>query len=312
MTKKHHSSKESHSQLFKRYIWLVDLIYSRGRISFEEISERWSLSSLNTSCDELPLRTFHNHREAIQSLFDIDIVCDRKGGYQYYIENSKDIEGNGVREWIVSSFAVNNVIAESRKLNDRILFENIPSGANYLTSIIGAMRDSITLQITYQSFGRDSEHTFLLEPYCIKIFKQRWYVIGRSVSKNRVATYSLDRIHDLRQSSEKFSLPESFDGRTFFKDSFGIITSDDYLVEQVRIKVYGTKAKYIESLPLHHSQRLEEKADSYSIFSYYIKPTYDFRQELLSHGAEVEVLSPEWLVGEIREIIKKQIEYYRI
>lgn len=45
--------------LFDKYIWLVDIIYRSGNITFEEINERWLRSELSKGVD-LPLRTFHN------------------------------------------------------------------------------------------------------------------------------------------------------------------------------------------------------------------------------------------------------------
>ncbi len=303
------SNKESHAQLFNRYIWLIDLIYSRKRITFEEICERWCRSTLNNSGDELPLRTFHNHRKAIQTMFDVNIECDKRAGYLYYIENSDDMERGGVRQWLINTFAVNNLINESHKLKSQILFEEIPSGQSYLTQIIEAMRDGVTLEMTYHSFWRDEPTTFLVEPYCVKVFKQRWYMVGRSDAGVRI--YSLDRIEMLEMSDKTYSIPDDFDGKIFFNDSFGIIASDDYAVEEVQIKVYGTKAKYLKTLPLHHTQKEIANGDNYSILSYQIKPTYDFRAELLSHGDELEVLSPQWFRDEIKGIIDRQILKYK-
>ncbi len=304
------SNKETHALLFNRYIWLVDTIYSRRRITFEEICERWQRSSLNTSGDELPLRTFHNHRKAIEQMFDINIECDKRAGYLYYIENSEDMENGGVRQWLVNTFAVNNLINESHKLKNRILFEEIPSGQRYLTQIIEAMRDGVVLEMSYQSFWRDSASTFLVEPYCVKVFRQRWYVVGRSVYNNSLRIYALDRVQQLVNSSEHFSISEDFNAEEYFKDSFGIIADDNYSAEFVKIKVYGQKAMYLRSLPLHHTQIEDETCDDYSIFNYNIKPTYDFRQEILSHGAEIEVLSPKWFREEVANIIKEQGKIY--
>lgn len=305
------SNKESHAQLFNRYIWLIDLIYSRRRITFEEIADRWQNSSLNSSGDELPLRTFHNHRGAIQTMFDVDILCDKRAGYLYYIENSDDLERGGVRQCLVSTFAVNNLINESHKLKNRILFEQIPSGQNYLTQIIKAMRDGTTLEMTYQSFWRDNSSTFLFEPYSVKVFKQRWYAIGRSVYEDKIRLYSLDRIHKLSEFDEKYIFPKDFDASEHFHNSFGIIASDDIEPQEVQIKAFYMKAKYFETLPLHHSQSIVERHEEFTIFKYWIKPTYDFRQELLSHGAEVAVLSPKWFRNEIAEIVEEQCKYYR-
>ena len=116
------------SNLFNRYVWLVDIIYRRERITFEEINDYWLRSSLNLTGDDIPLRTFHNHRKAIEQMFDINIECDKWDGYRYYIENAEDMERGGVRSWLLNTFAVNNLINESHRLKQRILFENIPSG----------------------------------------------------------------------------------------------------------------------------------------------------------------------------------------
>ena len=93
------------------------------RITFEEINERWMRSQLNETGDEIPLRTFHNHRKAIEQMFDINIECDKRDGYVYYIENSEDMERGGVRSWLLNTFAVNNLINESHKIKERIQFE---------------------------------------------------------------------------------------------------------------------------------------------------------------------------------------------
>lgn len=85
-------------------------------------------------------------------MFDINIECNRKAGYIYYIENSDDMERGGVRSWLLNTFAVNNLINESHKLKHRILFENIPSGQKFLTQIIEAMRDGKTVKNDLSKF----------------------------------------------------------------------------------------------------------------------------------------------------------------
>lgn len=304
------SSKDSTSNLFNRYVWLVDMIYRKGKITFEEINECWQRSSLNYDGEDFPLRTFHNHRQAIEQMFDINIECDKRGGYKYYIENADDMERGGVRSWLLNTFAVNNLINESHKLKQRILFEKIPSGQMYLTPIIEAMRDGLSLEITYQSFWKDTPNTFEIHPYCIKVFKQRWYVIGYSPYKEKILIYGLDRIKHIHISDNIFRLPNDFDGEAFFANCFGIVAGDDHDTEEVLIKVYSVQDRYISALPLHHSQKEVEKTSDYTIFSYRIKPSFDFQQELLSHGAELEVLSPQWFRDEMADIIAQQYAAY--
>lgn len=281
--------------LFQRYIWLIDIVYHAKRITFREINRRWLCSSLNDTSEELPLKTFHNHKRSIQEIFDINICCDRRGDYSYYIENSEDLAQDSVRSWLLNTFAVNNLIDESRHLRQRILFEEIPSGQKFLASIVEAMRDGQIVEITYQSFWKDIPHTIEIEPFCAKIFKQRWYVVARAAESARIRIYALDRIIDLHTTEKSFDFPSDFDPKNYFEDSFGIIVDEDYEIEQVKIRVMNNQQKYFRSLPLHRSQAEIEIKDNYSIFEYRLRATVDFQQELLSHGSDVEVLAPKWL-----------------
>lgn len=285
--------------LFNRYIWLVDTIYRADGITFEEINEKWLRNSMSEGLD-LPLKTFHNHRKAIEDMFDINIVCDKRGGYKYYIENADDMEKGGVRTWLLNTFAVNNLINESHHLKRRIVFEQIPSGQNFLTPVIEAMRDGMSIEIKYKSFWRQDEYTTEVEPYFVKVFKQRWYLIARNIIKDAIRIYALDRIRALSQTGNAFVMPKDFSPEEYFYNSFGIISQDNCPPEIVELKVYGTQKEYFRTLPLHHSQEEVENADGYSIFRYYLSPTYDFIQEILSHGCEVEVLSPQHLRDEVR------------
>lgn len=304
------NSKDSTSNLFNRYVWLVDIIHRRDKITFEEINEYWLKSSLNINGDDLPLRTFHNHRKAIEQMFDINIECDKRNGYKYYIENSDEIEIEGVKSWLLNSFSINNLINESQRIKDRILFEKIPSGQIHLTDIIEAMTKNSSIVISYQNFWRDTPYEVDIYPYCIKVFKQRWYLIAFNKSKERILTYALDRIKKVTITNSTFTFPNDFIANSYFEDSFGIIVDDNIKAEEVSLKINNDKAKYIRALPLHHSQTESIKAENYTVFTYYIRPTYDFLQEILSHGPNIEVLSPKWFREEISKTISIQHNTY--
>jgi hypothetical protein len=290
---------------------LVDVIYRREKITFEEICNLWARSSLNDTGEEFPLRTFHYHRKAIEQMFDINIECDKRG-YLYYIENREDMERGGVRSWLLNTFAVNRLINESHKLKTRILFEQIPSGQRFLTPIIEAMRDELILEMTYQSFWQKEPNTFEVEPYCVKVFKQRWYLLARSPFYNALRIYSLDRILNLSITEKSFKLPATFSPEAFFENAFGIIVEEAIKPCTVQIKAFGNKRKYLQTLPLHHSQQETEVTEDCSLFTYFVSPTFDFRQELLSHGDEIEVIIPEQLRKEIRDISLNMNKHYLI
>lgn len=293
---------------FDRYIWLIDTINRHGHISFKEISYLWAHSPINKLGENyLPERTFHNHREAILDTFGIEIKCDRSLGY--YIANSEDMEEDGIRRWLLESLSMNNLLNESRDMRDRILFEEIPSSQRWLTAIVNAMRDNKTIEMTYQSFNRTEPTSFEAHPWCLKLFKQRWYLLARSEAYKEPRIYALDRIRAVSETQNALKIPKKFKADEFFSHYFGIIV-DDCQPETIQLKVEASQVKYYKSLPLHSSQREIASTDKYTIFEYKLVPTFDFEQEVLSKGQWVEVLAPESFRDVIHADIKAMLEHY--
>ena len=297
---------------FDRYVWLIDTINRRGPIPFKEISYLWSRSSTNTLGESyLPERTFHNHREAILDTFGIEIKCDRSTGY--YIANGADEEANGVRKWLLESLSMNNLLNETKDMRDRILFEKIPSSQKWLPVIVNAMRDGKVVEITYQSFWRDEPSTFNVEPYCLKLFKQRWYMLAKSEGKDEPWVYALDeRMLDIIPTDLDYKLPAKFNAEKFFSDYYGTIVGKDYEPHEVKIRVAKDQEKYFDSLPLHDSQLKipEESNDQYTIYRYHLATTYDFIQELLRNGPKVTVLSPADFREEVMDYVRAMAANY--
>ncbi|WP_353123422.1 helix-turn-helix transcriptional regulator [Dysgonomonas capnocytophagoides] len=296
--------------LFKRYIWLVDTIYQAGKITFDEINYKWVKSSFSDG-NNFPKKTFNNHRSAIENIFDIIIECDTKDGYKYYIENSEDIRSGNMRNWLLNTFTINNLISESQKLKNRIQLEDTPSGQQYLTPIIEAMRDSHKVEIMYQSYWKDHASTFEIEPYFVKIFKQRWYVVAYSEGMDKIMIYALDRIQQLSITTNIFNYPKNFNPEEYFYNCYGIINDEKVESCVAKIKTNPYQAKYLRGLPLHHSQKEITTSNDIVIFEYYIKPTFDLKKELLSMNAEIEILEPVWLREEVKEIINTMSNTYK-
>lgn len=278
--------------LLNKYVWLVETIYRYKRITFEEINEQWLNNELSEGV-ELALRTFHKWRIAVEEMFGLTIECERKGGYHYYIGNLEVLKTGGIRNWLLNTISISNVLLDNQHMKDRILLENIPSGQEYLADIIGAMKKNQCINLTYQSYWRNESNTFIVEPYCVKLFKQRWYMLAHSPYYDKFYIYGLDRILDLKVDPDnKFKMPLSFNSSEYFEECFGVIAGDGTKVEDVKLKVSAGQANYLRSLPMHHSQQEVERMDDYSVFTLRIRPTYDFQQEILWNGEEMEVLEP--------------------
>ena len=293
---------------FDRYVWLIDTINRHGHITFKEISRLWSHSPLNTYRESyLPERTFHNHRAAIFDTFGIEIKCDRSQGY--YIANDDDLDGADMRQWLLETLSMNNLLNETRDMRDSILFEKIPSSQRWLTVLINAIRDKKTVEMTYQSYSRTEPNTFEAHPWCVKLFRQRWYLLARSEAYENPRIYAFDRILYIKETANKLKVPKKFDAHDYFSHFFGIIV-DERAPETIRLKVDADQVKYYQSLPLHDTQKEIEANDRYTIFEYRLVPTFDFKQEILSKGPSVEVLSPASFRDEVHADIKAMLERY--
>ena len=178
--------KSSTSYLFNCYIWLLNTIL-RGPISRAAIDEKWAHANANEyKQDYLPESNFHRWKTTVELLFDVKIKCN--GNNEYYIEEAADLRSADLRLRLLNLMSMDSMLKDSKELSDQILFEPVPSGEKFLAPIIEAMRDKCVLQMTYQGFGKPRPYTFPIEPYCLKMFKQRWYVLvyAPDIDKMRV------------------------------------------------------------------------------------------------------------------------------
>ena len=304
-------SKLSIALAFRQYIWLADIIYSAGQITREEINRKWrDNDTINPDGHfEIPERTFHNWKQAIQDLFDLIIECDSRTG-KYYIANVDQLDENGVRAWLVNTFAITDMMAGAQEIKSQVLFEEAPSGLNHLTTIIEAMRNHHRLTITYQSFLKSQSCAFVVSPYCVKLYKQRWYMLAKSDFYPEPRIYALDRMVEIEVSDEKYKLPNDFDAETYFRSVIGVSGMEELPVK-VLLKVYDRQVAYFRTLPLHPSQQEVESSDTYSIFEYQLVPNYEFLQEIGKNLAQVEVLEPKSLREEMLEVAQDMLEMYK-
>ena len=311
MAKKDYERGQS---LISKYVWVVNTIYHAGRISFEELNEKWLDDEISNG-KSIPKRTFDNWRQAILDMFGVFIDNEHKGEYCYFIQNEDDIKNNGIRSWIYNTYSVTNTLASCLGIKDRILLEYVPSGQEYLQTIIDAMKENREIRIIYYNHWKDEEFDLKLQPLCVRLFRQRWYVIALNhytdLNEKGPRIYSLEHIKDLQVRDETFKMPKDWNAEEYFEGSFGVIRDFEHDKELVKLKVSASQANYIRGLRLHKSQKEVERNDEYSIFTLFIRPTQDFLQELLWHFDNMEVLEPKWLREEMAETTERMFNLYK-
>ena len=298
------------SKTYYRYIWLLDLLLKSKRpLCFDEIQRFWLANPVSEG--ELSLRTFHEHRKGIKEMFGVDIVCE-KGGWNsvYYVKNPEVLKENELGKWLLDRYSVPQEFVTFKSMKDRILLEETAcSNQDYLI-IIEAMMHNREMSIDYQKFGGPHE-TFHVWPYALKVYNHRWYLLGHIVERGELRTIAFDRMHHMTLNDKYFEYPKNFDARKYFANVVGVYVDKKLPVTKIRIRAYGNQADYIDTLPIHKSQRYGSSVHGeYMDFTYRLCITPEFISQLLALGDKIEVLEPESLREEIKEALRRSFERY--
>lgn len=302
---------------FKEYIWLVQTIHKYKRISLDDINRLWCQTEMSGGV-EIARTSFKRDKNAIQDIFGLYIECDVNNGYKYYIGNSHTLEEDSIQNWMLSTLSVNNIISEGLSVQDRIQIESIHD-ERYLAEMIEAMKKGVMVEIEYRRFGSADTKKHVFEPYALKVYQRRWYVLAffparvdeaGKAHRAHFAIFSFDRIVRVSLTTEKFIIDKDFSAKDFFNDSYGIVAGEEIETENVVIRAYGREVFDMRALPLHHSQIEMNTTPEYSDFHLHIKPTLDFAGKLLSRGAWIEVLEPQSLREQLIDMHRKSLERY--
>ena len=219
---------------------------------------------------------------------------------------------------MLATLASNNIISECVSLQDRIVLETVPYEGENLKLILDAMKRNIKITILYKRYGNTNAKSYTIEPYCIKLHKQRWYVLGHfhyteaenQEVKDYYALFSLDRIKSIESTDTKFEITQDFNAQDYFKEYYGVLIGDGTTVERIRFRAYDYEQYRVKDLPLHASQKAIAKGDNYMDFEITMRPTVDFFGYLMSRGSQLRILSPEWLAEQIHDLHQDAMRMY--
>ncbi len=195
--------------------------------------------------------------------------------------------------------------------DDIVHFESQPTvgGNEFLAPILSAIKERKTIQFNYQSFRSETGSVRRLQPYLLKEYRNRWYLIGKSELKEEIRTFALDRMEELIKLENPFTIDSNFSAEVFFQYSIGITTYDGQ-PEKVIIEAEKVLSKYLLSQPLHHTQKLNAVENGKHTFSYLLLPSYELKMLLLGFGKDLKVISPNSLVKDIQSEAKGILSLY--
>lgn len=204
--------KYMNHDLFQRYVWLVKLLRHTPHLTYDEIAARWAESPLNTDKVPLPLRTFHNHRWAIESLFGIRIVCQRKRGNTYALADWDDGLPGSLRVLMLESLAGSPWPGDHASLERRIVLDEAPPRESGLLSAVEAIATNHSV-----AFDRHDKR-IMFDPYCLGFIGGQWLMGGLNHDNDRIVTIPVAETTDMTVLNIEFVYPDDFSPTEFFKN----------------------------------------------------------------------------------------------
>jgi len=294
--------------LFKEYNWLIDTIHRSRSISLRELNEKWLETEMSGGV-EMNRMTFFRHKCAIEDMFGVQIDFDRKRG-KYFISNEEVLGRDSVQNWMLSTLSVSNLLGESKALQDRILLERVPSVVGRMEPIITAMRKSVKLLMAYRKYDHGEAKEYLVAPYCVKLYRQRWYMLAL-YEEDRLHVFAFDRMEKVRVTQESFVIDPDFDAQSYYADCMGVTKIESVKPQRVVLRAFGNECDYVRSLPIHASQRELGSGDGYTDFEYYVRPTLELCGHILSRGARLKVIQPQSLANQVYQMLQDAVNHYR-
>jgi predicted DNA-binding transcriptional regulator YafY len=292
-----------------RYLIIIKKLRNSKYATFNEINE-YILREFEIldAPKNISLRTFQRDINEIRTIFNIDIHCNNSN--QYFIEAD---EHSGFNYRMLEAFDIINSLGVGQHLNPYVILENRCSlGTEHILNLLHAIKNNLIIKIKYQKYYEDTATMREAEPYALKEFKGRWYLLSRDYRDNYIKTFGLDRILEVEITKRKFITPQDLIPTEYFKDCFGIITTDESDPVEIILSFEPFQGKYIKSYPLHESQKILIDTDTELRISLFLYITHDLIMELLSYGADLLVIKPQHLVETMSGILMKMNKLYEL
>lgn len=290
-----------------RYFYILNRI-RKSPASFREIDTYLAQQSeLHDENFNVSKRQFSRVLKDINSIFELDIDYDASRDV-YFINQESESDITSRRLEALDTF---HALKMGKDTSQSILFEKRhPQGSEYLMPLIQAIKEKVQIQFCHQKFWDNFSTTRTVEPYVIKEFKNRWYLVANDKKDEKIKTFGLDRLSNLILTENKIIIPDTFNIETYFQHCFGIITTDEAKPEEVVLSFPPHQGKYIKTMPMHASQEVLVDDEKEVRVHLKLHITYDFLLEVLSHGDKVKVISPVQLVEQITDNYKKALKQY--
>lgn len=302
-------------ELLHRYYLLMEKLRQGSYPSFGELVDHLEQNGLSVSN-----RTLQRDIQRLREDFAIEVVYDeeRRG---YYLDEEASVDSDHFIRFL-ELVGTAQLLSESLEENKKSLrYFDLESsgdlhGTHQLKDMLFAIKHQREVSFQHESFHKGTWKEYRVQPYLLKEYQNRWYLVGLVPSIDsddpveRSRTFGVDRIHDFKVSDRSYEKDPDYDPHGLFRSTVGLVYSE---CEPQWVKLWATplQSKYLNSLPLHDSQECTDQDESGCTFLYWLRPNYEFIQKVMMMGDQVALLEPQWLVNDVRGRLETALGYYR-
>ena len=253
-------------------------------------------------------RTLQRDINEIRNVFGIDIEYS-KSQKGYFISQNENENMNFQR--MMEAFDMFNSLNLAQNLTPFIHLEKRrPQGTENLYGLLHAIKNRLQIKFTYQKFWEEELSQRLVEPYALKEFKNRWYIMAKDSKDNNIKSFALDRLTNLEITNLNYQYPDNYSIEQSYRYCFGIISPNDEEPQDIILSFDPFQGKYIKTLPLHDTQQVLVDNDEEMKIKLKLCLTHDLVMELLSFGDNMKVIEPKSLADQIKQAHKKAYRQY--
>jgi len=253
-------------------------------------------------------RTLQRDIKEIRNVFGIDIEYS-KSQKGYFISQNENENMNFQR--MMEAFDMFNSLNLAQDLTPFIHLEKRrPQGTENLYGLLHAIKNRLQIKFTYQKFWEEELSQRLVEPYALKEFKNRWYIMAKDTKDNNIKSFALDRLTNLEITNQTYQYPENYSIEQSYRYCFGIISPNDEEPQDIILSFDPFQGKYIKTLPLHDTQQVLVDNDVEMKIKLKLCLTHDLVMELLSFGDNMKVIEPKSLADQIKQAHEKAYRQY--
>jgi len=293
----------------RRYSLIIEKIANKQYPSFSVIKD-----FLFDHGFEISDRTIQRDIEQIRFDFGLEIKYDKANrGYFIDEEETYGVEGF-IRFLEIANTAdlLSETLMDGKEALNYIDFESAGElkGLKFLKQLLHALKNNRIINFSYKRFDADKENTYQMQPYLLKEYQSRWYIIGMINNYNDFRTFGIDRIFSLAVKEDTFKRNPALTPKSLFRNTIGLTDAPDGY-EEVILSFTAFQGNYIKTLPWHHTQQILTDNEQELRIKLNIVPNFEFKQKVLMHGENVTVIQPQWFANEIKQSLQNTLKKYK-